>query len=86
MQKTIRWSLVISEDADLSLRTYLARNGRMRKGDLSRFVEEAVRWRILDATVEKVKKDNSQFSESELDAAIDEALASVRAGKATPVA
>ena len=86
MPKTIRWSLVISEDADVSLRTYLARNGRMRKGDLSRFVEEAVRWRILAATVEKVKKDNSQFSESELDAAIDEALASVRAGKATPVA
>jgi len=35
-----RWSVVVPEDTDRALRTYLARKGT-KKGDLSRFVDEA---------------------------------------------
>ena len=39
-----RWSLVVSRDTDIALRQFLASHGgRGHKGDLSRFVEEAVR-------------------------------------------
>ena len=42
-----RWSLSIPEETNLAVRTFLARNGG-KKGDLSRFVDEAVRRRVLD--------------------------------------
>jgi len=35
-----RWSVVVPEDTDRAFRTYLARKGT-KKGDLSRFVDEA---------------------------------------------
>ena len=42
-----RWSLSIPEETNLAVRTFLARKGG-KKGDLSRFVDEAVRRRVLD--------------------------------------
>ena len=50
----------------------------MRKGDLSKFVEDAVRWQILDETVKEIKERNRRYSPEEIDAAIDEAVAAVR--------
>ena len=41
----VRWTLKVSRDTDIAVRTYLARRGA-RKGDLTKFVEEAVRWRV----------------------------------------
>jgi hypothetical protein len=41
---------------------------------LSRFVEEAVRWRMLDATVQDIKQRNADQSDADLQALIDEAL------------
>ena len=55
-----RWSLSIPEETDRAVRTYLARSGG-KKGDLSRFVDEAVRRRILDLTVGHVKDRNAQY-------------------------
>ena len=77
MSETVRWSLVVSRETDISLRTHLAQKG-MRKGDLSKFVEEAVRWQILDETVKEIKERNRKYSPEEIDAAIDEAVAAVR--------
>ena len=37
-----RWNLSIPEQTDRAVRTFLARTGD-KKGDLSRFVDEAVR-------------------------------------------
>ena len=54
-----RWNLVIPEKTDRAVRIYLARTGG-KKGDLSRFVDEAVRRRVLDLTVRQVKDRNSQ--------------------------
>lgn len=77
MESSIRWTIKISKSTDISLRTYLAQHG-MKKGDLSKFVEEAVRWRVLDKTVSEVRARNANASDEEIEAAIDEALAMVR--------
>ena len=45
-----RWNLSIPEKTDQAIRTFFARTGG-KKGDLSRFVDEAVRRRVLDLTV-----------------------------------
>ena len=48
-----RWNLSISEQTDRTVRTFLVRTGG-KKGDLSRFVDEAVRRRVLDLTVRQI--------------------------------
>ena len=78
MEGRVRWSLVVSEDTDISLRSFLAQRG-MRKGDISKFVEEAVRWRVLDRVVSETKSENTRVPAKKLQAAIDEALQAVRA-------
>jgi len=83
MENSIRWSLVVSKETDVSLRTYLAQNGK-RKGDLSKFVEEAVRWRVLDKAVAETKAQNTHVPPEELEAAIDEAVKFVRADRFKP--
>ena len=66
-----RWNLSISEETDRAVRTFLARNGG-KKGDLSRFVDEAVRRRVLDLTVSKVKKRNADHDQREILDLIDD--------------
>lgn len=75
----IRWSLSITEETDRALRMYLARVGG-RKGDLSRFVDEAVRRRIFDLTVDQVKERNARYDQREILDVIDEELNAARAG------
>jgi hypothetical protein len=70
----IRWSVVVPEDTDRALRSYLARTGG-RKGDLSRFVDNAVLTRLFDLTVEDVKERNRAQSQDDIIEAIKEALA-----------
>ena len=45
------------EDTDAAVRSFLERRG-MKKGDLAKFVEEAVRWRVLDQTLAQTKTRN----------------------------
>ena len=75
--ETVRWSLVISKETDIALRTYLVQHG-MSKGDLSKFVEDAVRWWVLDRTVAETKAANAHVSPEEIEAAIAEAVEAVR--------
>jgi hypothetical protein len=75
---TVRWNVAVSADTDQSLRLFLASQGGGRKGDLSRFIEEAVRAHILELSAEQAKAANSRLGEAELTDAIDEALAWVR--------
>jgi hypothetical protein len=74
----VRWTLRVSKDTDISVRTFLARRG-MKKGDLTKFVEEAVRWRVFDQTVADTKARNASVPSEQIDSAIEEALAAVRA-------
>ncbi|MFE0754013.1 ribbon-helix-helix domain-containing protein [Inquilinus sp. NPDC058860] len=73
-----RWNLVVSQSTDIALRQFLASQGGGRKGDLSRFVEEAVRAHILELTAAQAKAANADVDQDTLDAAIDEALAATR--------
>ena len=66
-----RWNLSISEETDRAVRTFLARTGG-KKGDLSRFVDEAVRRRVLDLTVRQVKNRNAGSDQREILDLIDE--------------
>ena len=43
---TTRWTVSVSRDTDITVRSFLAQRG-MKKGDLSKFIEEAVKWRVL---------------------------------------
>jgi len=75
---SVRWSVKVSKSTDRSLRSHLAQRG-LKKGDLSKFIEEAVRWRVFHQTVEDEKARNANVSPEEIEAAIDEALTAVRA-------
>jgi hypothetical protein len=78
VEDSTRWTVKVSKETDISLRSYLARQG-MKKGDLSKFVEEAVRWRVLDKTIAAIKQRNVDVPDKEIEEAIDEALSAVRA-------
>ncbi len=75
-----RWNLVIPETTDRAVRTYLARTGG-KKGDLSRFVDEAVRRRVLDLTVRGIKDRNARYDQQEIIDLIDEEVAAARADR-----
>lgn len=83
MDNPVRWTVRVSKETDVAVRTFLAQRG-MKKGDLAKFVEEAVRWRVLDQTVAETKTRNASASAPDIDAAIDEALAAVRAERFDP--
>jgi hypothetical protein len=70
----VRWSIVVRDEVDKALRTYLGRRGT-KKGDLSQFVEEAVQARLFELTVQDIKQRNRDYSQDEILEAIDEALA-----------
>ena len=75
---SVRWSLVVSDATDRSLRSYLARTGG-RKGDLSRFVDRAVRQAIFWETLESIWERNRNLSVAEAQALADDAVAQARA-------
>jgi len=77
MTNAVRWNIVVSEEVDLSLRRHLGARG-MRKGDLSRFIEEAVRWKLLDEAVQKVKARNKGKSSRQIASQVERALTEVR--------
>jgi hypothetical protein len=71
---TVRWNIAVSPDMDQSVRMFIAANGGGRKGDLSRFIEEAVRAYLLDKAVGQAKAASSSMSETEVRDLIDEAV------------
>lgn len=48
--RTVRWMLTVSKETDIAVRTFLEQR-RFKKGDLSRFVENAVRLLVFRRTV-----------------------------------
>jgi hypothetical protein len=74
---TTRWTVSVSKDTDIAVRSFLAQRG-MKKGDLSKFIEEAVKWRVLDQTMAEARGKFADMPPDELEAVIDEAVAAVR--------
>ena len=75
-----RWNLTIPEKTDRAVRTLLARTGG-KKGDLSRFVDDAVRRRVLDLTVRAIKDRNARYDQQEILDLIDEEADAARADR-----
>ena len=48
--QTTRWNVAVSASTDQALRMFLASQGQGKKGDLSRFIEDAVQAHILELT------------------------------------
>lgn len=76
--ETTRLTISWSREADLALRSYLGAQG-MKKGDISKFIEEAVRWRIFNQIVHDAREDFADVPPRELQRMIDEAVDDVRA-------
>jgi hypothetical protein len=79
MMETVRWNIAVSPDTDQSVRMFIAAQGGGRKGDLSRFIEEAVRSYLLEKAVEQAKNAASGMDASALTDLIDEAVHWARA-------
>ena len=76
----VRWNITIPEETDRMVRAFLARNGG-KKGDLSRFVDEAVRRRVFELTVQQVKDRNAGYDQQEILELVDDEVDAVRAGR-----
>ena len=72
-----RLTIVWSKDTDLALRSHLGARG-LKKGALSKFVEDAVKWRLFDQTVNEVRRSFADLPADQLQNLIDEAVSSVR--------
>ena len=80
MDENVRWSITVSKDTDLALRTFLGTQGA-KKGDLSKFIEEAVRAQVFHRTIQDIKARNADTDPDELQSIIDQAVQEVRAAK-----
>lgn len=74
---TTRWTVSVSKETDIAVRSFLAQRG-MKKGDLSKFIEEAVKWRVLDQTMADVRGRFADMPTDELEVMIDEAVTATR--------
>ena len=75
--EVVRWNIKVSKEIDLTLRTYLGAQGA-KKGDLSKFVEEAVRWHVLHRTLQDIRVRNANTDPDELQRIIDGTVGVVR--------
>jgi hypothetical protein len=78
MEDAVRWNIKVSKETDLTLRTFLGAQGA-KKCDLSKFIEEAVRWRVFHRTVQGIRERNADTDPDELQRIIDETVSEVRA-------
>jgi phenylpyruvate tautomerase PptA (4-oxalocrotonate tautomerase family) len=74
----VRWTVKVSRDTDVSLRSFLAQRG-LKKGDLSKFIERAVQKEVFAQTVATVQARNANVPDEAIEQAIEDALREVRA-------
>jgi hypothetical protein len=79
---TTRWDISVSAETDRAVRSFLTEHG-LKTTDLPRFVEEAVRWRVFDKTLEEVRARFADMAEADSTALIDEAVLAARQPDAT---
>jgi len=78
---TTRWTVSVSKATDIAVRSFLAQRG-MKKGDVSKFIEDAVKWRVLDQTMAEARGKFADVPPEELESLIDEAVAATRQANA----
>ena len=72
----------MSRDTDIAVRSFLAQRGT--KGDLSKFIEDAVKWRVLDQTITEARAGFANLPGDAVDELADEAVAAVRWASKAP--
>ena len=77
MGELARWSLKVSRETDIALRTLLATRGG-RKGDLSKFVEDAVNREVMRETIGEIQARNRDLAPDEVEKLIDEEIGEAR--------
>jgi hypothetical protein len=77
-EEAVRWNIKVSKETDLTLRTFLGSQG-MKKGDLSKFIEQAVRAHVFHRKVQAIKARNAGTDPDELQSLIDDTVREVRA-------
>jgi len=77
MEEAVRWNIKVSKETDLSLRTLLGSRG-MKKGDLSKFIEQAVRAAIFHRSVRDIQSRNANTDPEHLQELIDGSVGEVR--------
>lgn len=78
----VRWNITIPKETDQTVRAFLKRNGG-KKGALSRFVDEAVRSRVFELTVQQAKERNAGYDQQEIRELVDDEVNAVRVGRRT---
>ena len=73
----VRLTIFVPKETDLLLRTHLARSG-MRKGAISKFVADAVRWQLFHLNVEAAQAHNLDVPPEQIEDEIEQALAEER--------
>ena len=77
MAELARWSLKVSRQTDIALRTLLATRGG-KKGDLSRFIEDAVNREVLREMAQDIRVRNTDLQPNEIMRLVDEETSLVR--------
>ncbi len=78
MDEAVRWNIKVSKETDLAVRTFLGAQGA-KKGDLSKFIEEAVRWHLFHRSVQDIQERNAATDPGELQRIINKTVSEVRA-------
>ena len=68
-----QWSVVVSDETDKALRTFMAEQGGGKKGDFSAFIEDAVKSRLFELTVKQVKEQNLSADQQTILDIVDDA-------------
>lgn len=77
----VLWTIDVSPETDLSVKGFLAVNGKGGQGELARFVEDAVHAYLFDLAVRQVKAASADKSDDESTALADAAAVCARSGR-----
>ena len=72
-----RWTVSVPKETDTSLRCFLAERG-MKKGDISKFIVDAVKWRVFEQTAAEIREKFEGVPPEELQNIVDEACNAAR--------
>ena len=76
----VKWNVSVAPDFDEAIRVFLAARGG-KKGSLSKLVQDAVAWYVLDKVAEDARREVTKqgLTESQIDDLIEESLQWARA-------
>ena len=78
-EENTRWTIVVDKATDINVRTRLAEKG-LKKGDLSKYVTEAVNRDLFMQTVAEVREGFADMSPDKIEQIVAEAVAWSRSG------